>query len=240
LKRFARWVLRRAGKTSATVPRPSSRPKVLIFDFDGTLADTFQAGVEILNGMADEFRFRRLTDEDVMIVREMTIRQLIRHLGISSSKVPRISLRGVKEMRKRIDSIKPIEGVCSVVHELHRQGFLLGIVTSNSEENVSCFLRRHHIACFDFIRSSSRLLGKARVIRAVLREKKFKTHEALLIGDESRDIEAAKRTRVPIVAVTWGYNTATALAAQNPQYLMTHPRELLELMESGFAAADSN
>ena len=51
--------------------------------------------------------------------------------------------------------------------------------------------------------------------------------EVLYVGDETRDIEAAKESGLRMAAVTWGYNSAGALAALNPEHLLNSPSELL-------------
>ena len=54
VKRFARFVLRGGRRRAGAAGRLTSRPRLLLFDFDGTVADTFQCGLEILNSMAPE------------------------------------------------------------------------------------------------------------------------------------------------------------------------------------------
>jgi phosphoglycolate phosphatase len=205
-------------------------PKLLIFDFDGTIADTFKNSVEILNEMAPEFGYRPLLGNDVKAAQDMTTRQLMRYLGISTTRLPRIALRGVKLLHSRINQIQPISGVPELLNKLQDTGIPMGILTSNSHENVMSFLQRYQLEVFTFIRSSSRLLGKAREIKTILRDHQLNAEEVLFIGDETRDVEAAHRTKVPIVAVSWGYNSLKALTAQKPQATIKHPAELLNIL----------
>jgi phosphoglycolate phosphatase-like HAD superfamily hydrolase len=53
--------------------------------------------------------------------------------------------------------------------------------------------------------------------------------EILYVGDETRDIEAAKESGLRMAAVTWGYNSAVALSALNPEHLLQSPLELLKI-----------
>ncbi len=211
---------------------PLGAVRVLVFDFDGTIADTFWQGLEILNKMAPEFGFRPLTEADLPKARDMTTRQLMRFLGIPSRKLPTIGRRGVKELRARIGEVQPLSGMPEVLRALHARGLRLGIVTSNSEENVGIFLRNHDLEIFDFVRSSSRLLGKAREIRQAMKQQGFGVAETLYVGDETRDIEACKRAGLHCVAVTWGYNSGKVLGAQSPHAMVDRPEELLELIEA--------
>ena len=199
----------------------------MVFDFDGTIADTFRQGLDILNAMSAEFGYRPLAADEVEKARGMTTRQLMKFLGISTRKLPSVASRGIRELRARINEVQPIAGVPEVLRGLHGQGRRLGIITSNSEENVGVFLKNHGLEIFEFVRSSSRLLGKGREIRAAMRQQKFGAEEVLFIGDETRDIEACKRAGIRCAAVSWGYNTRESLVAQAPHCVFDDPAELL-------------
>lgn len=208
-----------------------TRPRVLIFDFDGTVADTFNAGVEILNELAAEFGFRPLPPEDVEKARNMRTRELMRFLHIPTTKMSRIASRGSKALRSRIDKIQPLPHMPEILRELHAAGFDLGLVTSNTAENVGIFLKNHDLELFSFIRTSSKLMGKASEIRAVMKARKITREEVLLIGDETRDVEASKKTGLRIAAVTWGYNTREALEKLKPEFVFSDPKELVGFLK---------
>ena len=232
VKRFARFVMRGGRRRPGAAGRLITRPKLLLFDFDGTVADTFQSGLEILNLMAAEFRYRRLEDADVSRARDMRTREIMKFLGIPATRLPRISQRGKEELNKRMDRIQPFAGMAELVRDLHAEGFQLGILTSNSEENVAVFLKKFGLDFFDFVHTSSKLTGKARVIRRILKEHKLKPKQVLLVGDEVRDIEAAQETGIHMAAVTWGYNSRKVICALNPDHLIETPEELRELVLS--------
>jgi phosphoglycolate phosphatase len=218
------------GKERKEKPSGAYAPRVVMFDFDGTIGDTLEAGFEIFNVLAAEFGFRPMGRDELPHLRDMRTRELMRHAGISAAKLPRISRRGTQELSRRIDSIRPLPGVPELIRELARRGHILGIITSNSEANVRTFLANHGLEHFAFIRSSSKLFGKSREIRAALKGLGAGAHEVLFIGDETRDIEACKKEGVPIAAVTWGYNSPHALRAMEPEFLVDSPAEILALV----------
>lgn len=229
MKHLARLVGLRRSLISAV---PADSPaRVLVFDFDGTIADTFRQGLEILNRMAADFGYKPLVEEDLPKARDMTTRQLMKYLGIPNRRLPLIARRGVRELRAKIGEVQPIAGVPEVLRELKAAGLRLGIITSNSEENVAVFLKNHDLEIFEFVRSSSRLLGKAREIRQAMKLHKFGPHEVLFVGDETRDIEACRRAGIRCVAVTWGYNSERSLAAQKPHSILHRPDELAAMVK---------
>jgi phosphoglycolate phosphatase len=133
-------------------------------------------------------------------------------------------------MGKQIDSIQAFDGIPQIIPDLRSQGYRLGVLTSNSEENVARFLAKQQLEVFDFIKSSSKLLGKGSVLRRIMRETKIKPREILFIGDELRDVEAAQETGVHVAAVTWGYNSRTALEAASPDHILETPEQVTTLL----------
>lgn len=230
MKRLARFVLRGGRRKPGAAGPMLARPKLLIFDFDGTIADTFENGLEILNLLAGEFGYRPLERADLPKARDMRTHELMKFLGIPATKMRRISKRGTEELSKRIDTVQPLPGMPETLRAVKAAGFPLGIVTSNSCENVAAFLRHHDLEIFEFVRSASKLMGKGREVRGVLKDRKLLASEVLLIGDEARDIEAAQETGAHIAAVTWGYNSRRALESLQPDHLIDRPEHLLELL----------
>ena len=212
------------------IPQASScKAKVLIFDFDGTVADTRTIALRILNELSQEFHFRSLPEEEIQEARNMTVQKLISFLGVSRWRVPMIARRGLAKFQERISEVKPIAEMPEILAELKSRGFQLGILTSNSEFSVTAFLKQHHIDCFEFISTSSKLLGKSREIRKLMKEHQWNADEIIYIGDETRDIEATKSVPIRIAADTWGYNSASILATMDPDFIFDQPKQLLTL-----------
>lgn len=231
VKRLARFVLRGGRRRVGAAGVLKKAPTHVLFDFDGTLGDTFQMGFEILNQLAPEFGFRPLPAEELDLARDLSTRGLMKHLGISRMKLHKISRRGTEEITKRIGTVQSFPGVPEMVHHLHAAGFRLGVLTSNSETNVRSFLKSQQMEFFDFVESSSKLLGKGAVLRRLMKERGIKAREIFMVGDELRDVEAAQETGVHIAAVTWGYNSRKALESAAPDYLCDTPEEIVALLE---------
>jgi HAD superfamily hydrolase (TIGR01549 family) len=192
----------------------------------------------ILNKLAGEFGFRPLHAKDLEKARDMRTHQLVRFLGIPARKMSRIARRGSEELYRCIHSIQPLPGMPDALRALHGLGYSLGILTSNTELNVQIFLRSHGLELFDFIRCSSKLLGKARMIRSVIRKQHVRGADILFVGDETRDIEACKKVGIRIAAVTWGYNSRRSLEAMKPDFIFEDPKELVALLANQSALDD--
>lgn len=198
----------------------------LVFDFDGTLADSLPMTIAIyrqLTGDKDEW-----SDADVEAMRKMTLLQLARKLGVSLWRAPFLVRRGRKIMHARMQEITSFSGMTESIQSLHERGYAMHIVTSNSTENVNEFLRQHNLKeYFDEIHGGVWLLSKARVLKKMRR--KFKhAQDVYYIGDEARDVAASKKARTKIVSVTWGYNHKDLLKQLQPDYLVDEPTDLLK------------
>jgi phosphoglycolate phosphatase len=204
--------------------------RVLLFDFDGTLADTFEIAVQVFNQLSGDFGYRPVTEEELPAMRKMGAREVMTEFGISTGTVPKLAHRGLKLIRARMDEVRPFAGIPEMLRSLKEAGFILGILTSNSEENVNLFLQRHDLELFDFVRSSSRLFGKAREIRGILKKGRWSKEEVIFIGDECRDIEASHKAGIRVAAVSWGFNTTEALLALEPAAVLHHPEEISLLL----------
>ncbi|MFV1995233.1 MAG: HAD hydrolase-like protein [Verrucomicrobiales bacterium] len=218
---------------------PDCTPKapVIIFDFDGTLADTLEEALLIVNTLAPKYGFPVIDDEKVQRLRGLSAREVIREVGIRPRSIPSF-LRDLKgELRSRLDRIRPIEGIRESLEKLKAAGITMGILTSNSRENVEIFLERTGLReCFAFLRSGSSLFGKARNLRRII-EKELPgglkdARRVIYVGDEIRDVLAAKRAGVRAVAVCWGANSREALEACEPDLLLEEPSELPAIVES--------
>ncbi len=207
--------------------------KVIIFDFDGTVADTLNVILGIANGAAEEFGYKRVSREEVEELKGLTPRQIIKQSGISIFKVPFILRRIKTELNKQIQYISPFSGMKEALIKLNQQGHILGIITSNSEENVMDFLEINGLKdLFEFVYSGTTIFGKSKVIANCLRKGNFSPEDVIYVGDETRDIEAAKKTQIKVISVGWGFNLPVALAKMEPDFLIHQPEELVEAIAS--------
>lgn len=204
--------------------------KVIIFDFDGTLADTLDALVSITNHLALEFGYRSTTPEEIPKLRNLSSREIVRLSGVSIFKLPFLLRRIRDNLHGKIQGLNLIPGIKEALIQLKKEGNCLGILTSNSEENVRVFLEKHGIQdLFSFVYSENSLFSKDRSIRKLMKKNHLRPEEIIYVGDETRDIDAAKKIHVKVIAVTWGFNSRQVLAQYKPDFLIHQPSELIEV-----------
>ncbi len=206
-----------------------TKKQTLIFDFDGTIADTLHLSIEISNKLADEFHFKKIGPHEIGLLKDKSSQEIIKYLRIPMLKIPLILMRARQESNKKIKDMHLTEGLKEVLVKLHKERYFLGIFTSNSRQNVNQFLEKHKLNVFDFINSSSKLLGKSHGLEAIIRKNNFNREDIVYIADETRDVEAAKKAKIRIAAVCWGYNSRKALSLHKPSFLINSPKELLNI-----------
>jgi HAD superfamily hydrolase (TIGR01549 family) len=203
--------------------------KIFIFDFDGTIADTHRHIINISNRLAEEFGYSLIQPHEVEDLKDKTSREVIKHLKVPIFKIPAILAKAKKELYEGIANIEPIEGLKNVLHGLVKNGARMGILSSNATENINQFLKNHDLEVFEFVDSTLKVWTKNISLKKLLEKHGLKASQILYIGDETRDIEAAKALGIKVAAVTWGYNSEKALKTHQPDFLIRTPQELFQL-----------
>ena len=200
--------------------------RLAIFDFDGTLADTVTWFAGVVNHVADRYGFKRVEERDHETLRGYAPRRLLEVLGVPLWKVPLITYYMRTLLARDIDRISLFEGIDTVLQTLSREGVMLAVVSSNSCENVHRVLGPGNVALIETFSCGVSIFGKAAKLRGVLRRCGVSRREAIYIGDEVRDIEAAREADVASGAVSWGYNTVESLRAYAPTEVFTNHGEI--------------
>lgn len=195
-----------------------TRYDLLIFDFDGTLADSFPFFLDVFDTLADAHSFRRLERDRLDVLRHYDLRQMMRHVGLPRWKLLPVGVHFRSLMAQNISRIQLFEGMREFLRAAASQGVQLAIVSSNSEENVRMVLGEE-AALFRHYECGVSLFGKRRRLRHVLRSSGVAPDKVLCLGDEVRDIEAAHGAGLAFGAVAWGYTAPEALQANAPRHV---------------------
>jgi phosphoglycolate phosphatase len=205
--------------------------KLIIFDFDGTIADTHDALLKIANRLSSEFGYQPLNAMELELLKNLSSREIIKQSRISPMKLPFLLKRVKIELGKEIQDLSPISGIEMALARLKKEGYQLGILTSNRKTNVITFLEKNNmLSLFDFIFSEVSLFGKHKVLERILKQYRLNSQEVVYVGDETRDINAARKSRVKAFAVGWGFNSPAILAQHQPDCLVDCPAQLVEAL----------
>lgn len=201
--------------------------RLLIFDFDGTLADSLPWFTQVLNDVARRYGFRTVTPDEMQKLRALGNREIVRRLGVPTWKMPFIAAHMRRLARNAADEIRPFNGVADLLVELHARGVKVAIVSSNGEAAMRQVLGEAVWAKLDHVEAGIAMFGKAPRLARTAKRLGVSPQDVLTVGDETRDIEAARRAGMAVAAVTWGYATRDALERASPDLLIDDLDKLL-------------
>ncbi|MEX0680498.1 MAG: HAD hydrolase-like protein [Balneolales bacterium] len=199
---------------------------LIIFDFDGTLADSVSWGVKVIGGVADQYGFKRICAEDLERIRGYDPVTLFHDLKIPVYKIPAIASHLRKVMAEKAGEVLLHAGVDEVLKHLSRKGVTMAVVSSNSRENVRNILGKKNVSNIVFFECGVSLWGKRQKLRKVLNASGFAPEKALYVGDEIRDLQAARTVHMAFGAVGWGFNRLDVLMRYMPEEVFRHVSDM--------------
>lgn len=165
--------------------------RLIALDFDGTLADSFACFRASLNELAARHGFRALDDALLDQARGLSAREVMQLLGVPLWKTPRITVEMRRRMSERAAQIRLFPGVDDTLRQLAARGVRIAIATSNAEGLVRTTLGAAGGLVTDFSCGLS-VFGKKRKLEALIASAGLRPEQALYVGDEIRDAQAAQ------------------------------------------------
>jgi len=202
--------------------------KLVIFDFDGTLADTFPFVLRIMDHVIDKYELRRLDPAEIELLRGYDARKIMKYVGVPMWKVPTIGNYVRSLLAEEIHNLSLFDGVDGVLKQLSDQGIQLAIASSNSFGIVRRILGPENTALIQYYECGVPLFGKQAKLKKILKKSGLQPGEAICIGYEIRDIQAAQKAKIPFGAVTWGFTNIAALEAHSPNEMFASVAEIVE------------
>jgi phosphoglycolate phosphatase len=195
----------------------------IIFDFDGTIADSFDYVFGFLcreAGKSTDF-----VAKEAESYRRLSMKDIALRLGIPLWRLPYIYFKGRRVMRRHVAHVRPFHGVPELIADLKTAGHHLNIISANSGRNIRIFLKENKLADdFTVVQGGTGLIGKVIPIRRLRR--KFKVEPCWYIGDEVSDMLSATAAGVRKIGVTWGFAGPEELRHCHPDAIVDTPAEI--------------
>jgi len=189
----------------------------IIFDFDGTVADTFQLNVGLIKEMRPD-----TSKKEIELFRNNGVAVLQKELNLSLKEVLKLLGLLAKKQTQIINKAKIFPGIKNIFDELRKRDIKIIILSSNTTENIEKWLVHQKIKV-DKIITNNNIFGKDKLLRKMGRQ-------FVYVGDEVRDVKACKKAGVKMISVTWGFNTKEALKKAGADYLVDNRTELRKLL----------
>jgi len=199
---------------------------VVIFDFDGVIADTFKMCADI-NRLSDP----KLTDDEY--------RQ--RFVGnINDSQAERIAKSKVDffaEYAKHILDMPLVGGITEAIQHFARH-YPLVIVSSTINRPIQNYLEHHHLQrFFQEILGNDVATSKVAKFKMVFDRYHTTGADVVLITDTLGDIREAEAVGLHTIAVTWGYHARPMLEQGKPDVILETPPAIIPAVQNVFTVA---
>ncbi len=212
------------------IDRFAGRRSLIIFDFDGTLADTWNwLADEVVSG-APSLGYRTVSREELESLRSLSTRQVFKKLGISWWRMLKVVRHLRSRAEARMSEIQLFEGAAELIEAVHAAGSAVALVSSNSETVVRHVLGGRLMPLIGQVDCGGAVFGKASKLKRVLRQYGTEIGTAIFVGDETRDLDAAKAVGIQGLAVEWGYAAPKLLRDAAPAWTAASMDDLARML----------
>jgi phosphoglycolate phosphatase len=200
-----------------------------IFDFDGTLADSFAFFLGVFNQLAAKHGFSPVDETDIARLRALDARQMMAHVGLPAWKLPAVTKDFITHMRANRDRVRLFDGIAEALRALHANGVALAVVSSNARDIVLHVLGPDTARLVRHYECGVSMFGKRARLRKALRKCGVPREEAIYVADQATDLEAARAEGIAFGAVAWGYGDFQSLRKLAPEAAFATVGELRTL-----------
>ncbi|MDY0152009.1 MAG: HAD-IA family hydrolase, partial [Candidatus Cloacimonas sp.] len=193
--------------------------------------------LQIANQVAPKFGLSQFTQDDFNHFRTLPIHKIMKELHFPLYKVPHAISLALMEYRHLVNVLEPCAGICPMLKALCDLQVPMAMLSSNTNENLQLFLQRLQIDAFLWVEGTSGILKKSHRIKQQLNKHKLDPKQVIYVGDETRDIDAARKCGMRVIAVTWGFHNTELLSSHEPDYLVNSPAEIVKIVEYLIAQA---
>lgn len=215
----------------------SGQPTV-IFDFDGTLANSVDLMFKLYNSHVDEFGYLPIARKEFSELRRMGYPKIMRLKKIKARRLPKIMMTLSQEMHKSMDEVSPYDGIVDLLNQLRKYGYSIGVLTSNQASLVQEFFDKHSFPEFDFVVSEKTIFGKDKALKRIIKRFGLQKNRIIYVGDEPRDVTASHKVGVRVIGVSWGLAGREGFESIVPDKLVNSPIELLDEIKDIFTGDD--
>lgn len=207
--------------------------KYVIFDFDGTLADSKRISIEVVNELAEVYGFPKIEAEQMAEIQAQSISEIMKHPDSPMRKFPVMAKDFYLNYKRLLPKISLFKGMRETLQELHQSGIGIAVLSSNEESNIREYFQKQDLDFITEIYTSSNLFGKDKLIDDFCENLKVKKEEILYVGDEARDIQACQKCGVDVIWVSWGYDSAEHIMPLKPTFVADNPKDISAYVKMG-------
>lgn len=214
--------------------------KLAIFDFDGTLVDSAPGIVDVMYEVVEEYKF---APETVDLWKHLVGIPLLRQLQILFPDHSNDFHEEVVARYRQIYDVKaialcpPFPGLLPMLDALQKADVLITIASSKRRHLVERVLDFHSLAPYFSLVIGAQDVGNHKPdpesVHITLEKLNMATHETVVIGDSTFDLEMARNAGVDAIGVTTGIHTVEHLSKAEPKHIVASLIEVTPLILNG-------
>lgn len=212
--------------------------KAVLFDLDGTIANTLADLMTAVNAMSEKYNFPKRTLEEIRIFVGIGMRNLLQRAsdGILDDETFERLVKDYSDFYNEHFCVETVayDGILELLAALKERGYKLAVVT-NKDQGISRTIVNHLCGnVFDII------CGKIDGVPAkpdptstkmVIKELGVTPEECVFIGDSDVDILTGIASGANAVGETWGFRDRALLKSVGAKHIIDHPMELLSVID---------
>jgi phosphoglycolate phosphatase len=220
------------GAEGRMAERENRKVQLVCLDYDGVLVDSLSRMVCLLaRAQASLGIGRPPTDKDLRSIVNLSLKDLALNLGIPPEKIPELAAKASQIQREDRSRPAMFPGIPEVLRQI-AEGSVIVIVSFNLRDEILDVLSTYSLKdCVSLILDGGDSRPKSERIRWALEHLDTDPQNAFMVGDARSDIREGRAAGVWTVAVTWGYQPREVLAVEDPDFVATHPQDLLAIVK---------
>jgi phosphoglycolate phosphatase len=175
--------------------------------------------------VAGRFGLARPDPAEIEALRGEDAATALRRLGVTRWRLPAIAAH-LRAAALRAPPPPLFPGIPALLRRLDAAGIRIAIASSNGAVQIGRALGPDLAGLVRHVAAEASVFGKASRFQRILRQAGVPAVAALAVGDELRDIAAARRVGAAAGAVAWGYARPDRLRAEGPDVLFATPEEI--------------
>ena len=208
--------------------------KLLIFDFDGTLADTLPHLINCVQKCIDKYNLRQFTKEDVHEYNGGVLGNILKEFGAKEEQVPEIEKYFASIFLDNIADICLYDNVSQTLKDLKQKGYTLAVATNRGRETIIPLLKSLGIISeFEIIISESDVENKKPnpdMINLILNKLNYSENETLVLGDTKFDILMSQNANCKSCYVCYDTKLDNDIVKLNPDFTIHNFKELNNIL----------
>ena len=216
---------------------------LIIFDLDGTLINTIDDLGQACNHALSACGFPTHKIEDYPRLVGNGINKLIERALPEEHRNEATVLRLREHFvpfydQHNCDLTRPYDGIPELLHELKQQGHTLAVASNKYQAATEKIIAHFFPNTFDVVLGEREGIPRKPDPQIVwdiihrLSPLASNLSPIYYVGDSLVDAATAKAANLPFVACTWGFCTEEQLAQAQPNYMIHHPSEIVQIIQA--------